>query len=155
MTPGHKEAQRLFLEIGEAKGYQISRTFSESSPTDGVWFVPGSFGEMEHLPVAALEVAASESPKAWKGSIATIEEVSPAFGVLLLQDEVMRSRLGRQGWSTDDVELEIQRVHDAMQSVALRSKQRLTVMNMATLRYQHRMHYATSLIVRTPEQQIS
>ena len=139
MTPGHREAQRLFLEIGEQMGYRVARTFCQSSPTDGVWFTPGAFGETEDLPYAALEVAASESPKAWKGSIATIEEVSPAVGLLLLQDDVMRERLGRDGWDADDVEVQIERVMEAMRSAALRSKQRVIVMNMAKLRYMHRV----------------
>jgi hypothetical protein len=90
--------------------------------------------------VVALEVAASETPKVWRGSIAVLEEVSLALGILLLQDEQMRRRLVREGVKPEIVDGLIADTLTTMRTTALRARQRIQVMTMAELRYQHRVY---------------
>lgn len=127
MRPGHAEAQRMFLEIGVAQGFTVRTTYSRSSPTDGVWFAPTSLGGHEELPVAALEVAVSEAGKVLAGSIAALEAVSPALGVLVIQTDEIARGLVRGGRPPEaaaaDVAAKLRRAHE----LADRSRQRIVV----------------------------
>ena len=65
-------------------------------PTDGVWLLPSSGLYFSEAPAVAVEVSVSEGPKAIKGSIDTLAEVSPALGILVLNEaEIRRCTLVR------------------------------------------------------------
>jgi hypothetical protein len=140
MTHGHAEAQRLFRELGKELGYKTARRFTSATPTDGVWMRPIGFGPMKEIPIAAIEVAVSEGRKSWRGSIATLELVSPAIGILLLQDEEITRRLLRTGVRESSVMVQIARTLELISEDASRSRQRIEVMVMGQLRYQHRVY---------------
>jgi hypothetical protein len=97
MRGGHKEAQELFLRLGQRLGYRSKRTWSREHPTDGVWLLDAPHLGHADLPIVALEVAVTEGAKALRGSIATLEAVSPALGVLLIQEREIRRGLIRSG----------------------------------------------------------
>ncbi len=137
MSSGHAVAQRLFLEIGARRGYMTQQSYSSDAPTDGIWLTKGGFASVDRIPVAAIEVVASESLKTWRGSIATLEEVSPSIGILLLQDEEIFRRLVRKGMEADEAKRSLERTKIMMQQAAARSRQRIIVMTMPELRCQH------------------
>src|SRR5438034_223345 len=99
---GHGEAQQMFLEMGRTLEFEVRSTFSRELPTDGCWFVSTSMGGLERLPVAALEVAVSEYGKTIAGSIATLEAVSPALGILVVQTDEIARGLVRGGMHPDN-----------------------------------------------------
>jgi len=90
MRSGHHEAQVLFERLGQQLGYRARRSWTRQYPTDGVWLLDASHVGFDELPVAALEVVVSETGKALRGSISTLEMVSPALGILLVQDQEIR-----------------------------------------------------------------
>ncbi len=146
MTNGHAVAQDSFLEIGRALGFIPRRTFSETAPTDGIWLLPMSIGRFRELPVAAIEVVASEGLKTWRGSIHTLEVVSPAVGYLLLQDEEVRRRLARSGKNDSEIEATLGRTLDQMREAVAQTRQRIEVLQMENLRYLHRLYVKKSRI---------
>jgi hypothetical protein len=95
MKFGHREAQDLFLEIGEALGFAVRRSFSSPDPSDGVWLLGPRYGVHTGLPAVALEVVVSENAKSVEGSIHRLESISPCLGVVLLQEEEIGRRLIR------------------------------------------------------------
>ncbi len=104
MRQGHRTAQDQFLAIGARHGYRTRRSFSQQFPSDGVWLTPPAHGAVVGgLPVAALEVVVSESPKTILGSIAVLERIAPALGVVLLHEEEITRRLIRDGRSREEV----------------------------------------------------
>lgn len=138
MTPGHSEAQKLFLQIGAVKGHTTRVTFSSDLPTDGVWLVTSGIGD-DLVPLVAIEVIVSEDVKRWRGSIATLEAVSPATGILLLQDEEIRRRMIRKGTNPVETERLIEQTRRSIQHAISRSRQRLVVMTMSQLRNLRRL----------------
>jgi hypothetical protein len=97
----------MFLAIGRTLGYQTRLTWSRDLPTDGVWLLPGDGYLLPEAPAVALEVAVSEGPKAVKGSIDTLAEVSPALGVLVINEAEIRRCALRDGISAEFVEEQI------------------------------------------------
>jgi hypothetical protein len=138
MRYGHKEAQRLFDELGNGLGYETRRSFSRAYPTDGVWLVRTGrpYGE---LPFVALEVVVSEGAKSTRGSISTLELVSPALGVILIQEEEIRRGLIARGADSETVERKLAQQSERVHELAARSRQRLQIWNMEQLRRQHRL----------------
>lgn len=104
MRTGHQKAQAMFQALGAALGYVTARTWSRALPTDGVWLSQTDNGGLGILPIAALEVVVSEGVKQMRGSIATLMEVSPAVGVIVLQDHEIRRGCIRDGMSADAVQ---------------------------------------------------
>src|SRR5262249_25138971 len=136
MRPGHRAAQKLFEALGRSQGFEPARTYSPKLPTDGVWFHKG--GVIGALPVVAIEVVVSESPKLMKGSVRTLELVSPALGVLLLEDEeIWRGRV-RRGDSDEKATAYVARVHAELLDLAAHSGRRIEVWTISHLRKLHR-----------------
>jgi hypothetical protein len=127
MKPGHVDAQYLFLELGNVLGYSTRRTWSRSLPTDGVWLVPTDEFLLPDLPAVALEVAVSEGPKAIKGSIDTLAEVSPALGILLINEVEIRRTGIRRGRDSIEVERGITHKVEAARDRISRHQQRIEV----------------------------
>tara|TARA_Y100000590_G_scaffold207813_1_gene235382 strand:- start:3822 stop:4256 length:435 start_codon:yes stop_codon:yes gene_type:complete len=101
MRYGHKEAQNMFLALGEMNGYQTRRTYTPKFPTDGIWLKHDRlFGD---IPFAAIEVIVSESPKTIRGSIATLEFVSPAIAIILIQDQEITRGLRKRGVADNQI----------------------------------------------------
>jgi hypothetical protein len=142
MTPGHADAQRMFFEVGKALGYQPRRTFSKALPTDGVWLALNGIARFQEVPIAAIEVVASEGLKTWRGSLATLEAVSPAVAFLLLQEEEVRRRMSRAGASASRIERVIHRTLNQMRDAAAQTRQRVEVYTMENLRCLHHLYAA-------------
>jgi hypothetical protein len=63
MREGHRQAQGLFLELGRRRGFSVRRQFTKLYPTDGVWLTRLQPDDEAEVPIAAIEVICSESPK--------------------------------------------------------------------------------------------
>ncbi|WP_158086306.1 hypothetical protein [Mycobacterium asiaticum] len=112
MLAGHNEAQRMFEELGRWYGFEPRRQHSRGFPADGVWLLGSCYGPaFGELPVVAIEVVASESPKTILGSIATLERVGAALGIVLVQEDEIARRLVRDGASRADVQAYLARTH--------------------------------------------
>jgi hypothetical protein len=124
----------MFERFGRALGYQTRRTWTRELPTDGVWLMPGSGLLFAEFPAVAIEVAVSEGPKVIKGSIDTLAEVSPALGVMLINEvEIRRGEL-RKGRSVEAVERMITDRVAAAKDRASRHQQRIEVWSYQELR---------------------
>jgi len=108
-------------------------------PSDGVWLQ--NLPDIGELPVAAIEVVVSEGPKSLRGSLLTLEEISPAMGVLLLHDsESWRGAVSR-GKTVDRVATSLLRRYETAIAMASKSRQRIEVWTDAEL--QRRLELAT------------
>jgi hypothetical protein len=139
MKGGHSEAQRLFSELGQALGYCALRTWTKAAPTDGVWLTRGDNGGLGRFPVAALEVVVSEGVKAMRGSIATLIEVSPCVGIILLQDHEIRRSLIRSGLSAEQATMATCRQLAWLRAETYRKQQRLDVWSFDELVTRHEL----------------
>lgn len=135
MRAGHRAAQRMFEELGRSQGFMPRRTFSATLPTDGVWFHHRGF--IESLPVVAIEVVASETQKVMKGSIHTLELVSPALGVLLIEDEEIWRKRIRNGATEAQAASYVAHLIDTASALVKRSRQRIEVWTVSHLRKLH------------------
>ncbi len=138
MRPGHADAQYMFLEIGKALGYRTRLMWSRELPTDGVWLLPGDGYALPEVPAVALEVAVSEGPKALRGSIDTLAEISPALGILIINDAEIRRGALREGLSAEVIERRVAERVAAAHNRISRHQQRIDVWGFAQLsrRYQ-------------------
>jgi hypothetical protein len=84
-----------------------------------------------------MEVIASESPKTTKGSIHTLELISPALGVLLVEDEEMWRRRIRDGVPHDKAAAQSTRFTNELRDLAKFSRQRIEVWTVSQLRTLH------------------
>jgi hypothetical protein len=133
MTSGHREGQALFEALGRRYGYEVRRSYSRNLPTDGVWYTSSQFGALPPVPVAAIEVIVSESRKSVRGSVVTLEIVSPALGVLLIHEEEMRRRLIRRGATSEDVISRVAATRAHACEFAANARQRIEVWSFADL----------------------
>lgn len=129
MRYAHQEAQRHFAEIGRALGYGYRKTWSRGAPTDGVWLSRPPNLNGEELPIAAIEVAASESPKSLRGSVATLCHVSPALGIVLLHDEEIVRRLVRHGRSREYAYAAVWNLTSLLRDELASQRQRIEIWN--------------------------
>jgi len=123
MSPSHRAAQRKFLELGQALGYRTARSFSPDAPADGVWMTSCPLG----VPVVAAEVIVSEGLKARRGSVATLERISPALAVLIYDPDEARRRAYRRGAAEAEAEGAVRRLEDSLRALAAESRQRFQV----------------------------
>jgi hypothetical protein len=140
MRRGHHEAQVLFEQLGCRLGYRCQRTWTRAHPTDGVWLLDTPQVGLDALPVAALEVVVTETGKTLRGSIATLEMVSPALGILLIQDREIRRGLIRSGASPQAATAHVQRLVAAATADIAHSRQRLALWTFDQL--ERRSHFA-------------
>lgn len=124
----------MFLDIGHALGHEVRRTFSASQPADGVW-LEGRSGILQGLPLAAIEVLVSESPKAICGSIHRLEAISPTLGIVLVQEDEISRRLTRLGFNATRIASAIARDISLVDSCLATSKQRIQRWSFAQLRW--------------------
>jgi hypothetical protein len=132
---GHREAQDLFLEIGEGLGYVARKTYSSEHPSDGVWLLGNDSGLMAGMPAAAIEVLVSESAKSISGSIHRLESISPALAIVLLHEEEIRRRLTRLGFNDRRIDGALARDTAYIDAQIQRSKQRLQRWSFAQLQW--------------------
>jgi hypothetical protein len=139
MRKAHADAQKLFRDIGIKMGFKYQKTWNQRYPTDGVWVAKAPTLPLEELPLVALEVSNTESPKELAGSVAVLEEVSPSLGLLVLQDEDLRRRHVRKGDSIDEIgrilAVKLNRAHELI----AKSRQRIEVWTFAQLKHRHRL----------------
>ena len=127
MRRGHHEAQVLFERLGSQLGHRTRRTWTRQHPTDGVWLLDTPHLGLDEVPLAALEVVVTETGKALRGSITTLEMVSPALGILLIQDREIRRGLIRSGTSPQTATEHLRRLVAAATADISRSRQRLAL----------------------------
>jgi hypothetical protein len=139
MRSGHNEAQVLFQQLGRQLGYRCRRIWTRAHPTDGVWLLDTLHLGHDVLPVAALEVAVTENGKALRGSIATLEIVSPALGILLIQDHEIRRGLIRAGATPEAATAHIQRLLASATDDIGRSRQRIALWTFEQLQRRTRL----------------
>ena len=137
MTNGHREAQEKFLALGHALGFGVSRTWTQRNPTDGVWYVDVGGLRDNRMPLVAAEVVVSEGKKSLRGSISTLEQVSPALAVIIVQDDEIRRRLIRQGVCTEAAKKQCDHVRHIAESECLIGRQRFEIWSYGEL---HRRH---------------
>ena len=129
MSPSHRAAQRKFLELGLRLGYRTARSFSPDAPADGVWLTSCPRG----VPVVAAEVIVTEGLKARRGSVATLERISPALAVLIFDPDEERRRAYRRGAGEAEAEAAVRRLEDSLRGLAAESRQRFQVWALDTL----------------------
>ncbi|MEA2682181.1 MAG: hypothetical protein QOK05_509 [Chloroflexota bacterium] len=134
----------MFAAVGERLGFSVRRTWAQNRPTDGVWVIE-SKGAVRPLPVVALEVIVSEGLKSARGSVQTLAAVSPALGVLLLQEEEIARRLMRRGLSRSGAEYRVAQQRDALGVELGTQRQRLEIWSFEYLR----RVYATATLRET------
>ena len=134
MTNGHKDAQELFARLGQSKGFEVRRTYSQSLHSDGIWLVRDPIYPLKKIPMASIEVIVSESTKSMRGSIGILEEISPAVAIILLQEEEIRKRNIKNGVEYDSIENEINCRLQFIKEQTSKSTQRFEVWSMRYLR---------------------
>jgi hypothetical protein len=135
MLHGHCEAQQLFHAVGKRLGYDSRRTFTREFPTDGCWLIRSPTVIDGGLPFTALEVVVSESAKTVRGSVVTLEAVSPSLAILLIQEEEIRRRVIRTGGSSAEADALVTRLREKALELSDRSRQRFQVWSMARMRF--------------------
>lgn len=143
MREAHRITQEMLLAIGRASGHEARRSFTTSLPADAVWLRWDPIGQ--ELPIAAFEVAVSEGPKALRGSITTLEQISPALGVLVLHDSELRRSLARKGFDATTIASRIEGRRRIAQEAASTSRQRIEIWTDAKVQH----HYAMATGNRT------
>lgn len=144
MRTGHKDAQFLFEQLGRAAGYAYRRSWTRALPTDGVWLLDESLTLGSELPIAALEVAVSEGPKALKGSLDILAEVSPSIGILCINEVEIRRGLIRKGVPQNHIVDRIAGLMMIAHERVARSQQRLAVWSYAQLEQRYRFNTGDS-----------
>jgi len=139
MRDAHRITQEMILAIGEANGYATRRSFSAHLPSDAVWLRLDPV--YKELPVAAFEVAVTEGPKALRGSITTLEQISPALGVLVLHDSELRRNLARKGFDAATIASRVSGRRRIAEEAAATSRQRIEIWSDSQV--QHRYALAT------------
>lgn len=130
---GHKEAQEKFFLIGQNLGYSTKLNYSSDLPSDGIWFTDHPLNLMDDLPILAIEVIVSESPKVIRGSIRTLENISPALAILLIHENEMINRTIKNGGNIIQARKSIERVKKLIKQETSKSQQRFELWNEKTL----------------------
>jgi hypothetical protein len=133
----------MFRDLGTALGYAVRTSYSQSYPTDGVWLARRPLRKIDELPLAAIEIAVSESRKTLRGSILTLEVVSPALGIVLIHEDELRRRHIRLGGTADDATRRVEDICALATTLVATSRQRIEVWSFAALR--RRYHEATGV----------
>jgi hypothetical protein len=141
----------MFKEWGQELGLVHRGSHSRERPTDGVLFADVAESALIAAPVVALEVAASEHGKTLAGSIAVLELVSPALGLLVIQSDEIRRSLRRKGTAPDEIERLIDRLVRQATEMAASSRQRIEVWTFEQLRRRFQLATGRDSIFDTKE----
>lgn len=133
MTAGHRKAQALWDQLGKNLGYRPARSANTAHPTDGVWLPPTRCPRFASVPIAAVEVVVSESRKTLRGSIVTLECVSPALAVVVIHEQEIRRRALRRGMPPAAADRHTDLLSQHAKALAARSRQRIEVWSFARL----------------------
>ena len=90
----------------------------------------------------------SEGKKAMRGSIATLEAVSPAWGIVILNEEEIRRGLIRNQYDLDVIDRIIQQKVQQLNEFISTSKQRIDVWRFGQLRRRHQLAAGVTSPVR-------
>jgi hypothetical protein len=134
MRSAHREAQDLFAAVGIRIGFDVRRNFTNATPTDGVWLLRSPLQRLNGTPIVAMEVPITESMKSLRGSISTLEAVSPSVAVLLVHDEDMRRRMIARGVAEDVADRDVASVGERIKSLISSSRQRFEIWSVGDLR---------------------
>jgi hypothetical protein len=127
LTSGHRQAQALWAQLGKNLGFRPVGSASAAHPTDGVWLPALRGPRFAAVPIAAAELIVSESRKTLRGSIVTLECVSPALAVVLVHEQEIRRRSVRRGATPAAAARQVQLLTEQATSLAAQSRQRIEV----------------------------
>ncbi|NOU99490.1 hypothetical protein [Paenibacillus planticolens] len=135
MKYGHLETQLMFSRLGESLGYRASKIYTPNCPTDGVWFGRHPFDRTREVPVLAIEVLVSESLKIIRGSIRTLERVSPQIAILLLHEGEILGQWLAEGSESDMLDRRMSALKQTVADEITQSYQRFEIWNEHSLWY--------------------
>lgn len=130
----------MFERLGREAGYGYRRTWTAALPTDGLWVMDESLSLGTCLPITALEVAVTESPKVIKGSLDTLAEVSPALGILCIHEVEIRRGLIRCGLPAERITARVARCMAMAKDRILRMQQRVIIWSYAEMETRYRFN---------------
>lgn len=133
MTTGHRQAQLLWDQLGRNLGYEPARSAGAPQPADGVWFPASAAPRFAHRAFAAIEVVVSESPKTLRGSIVTLECISPSLAVVLIHEEEIRRHAVRRGLAVEVALNKTRLLSEEAHAIASRSRQHIEIWSFAQL----------------------
>jgi hypothetical protein len=145
----------MFRELGTALGYAVRASYSQAYPTDGVWLARPPLRGVDALPLVAIEIAVSESRKTLRGSLFTLEMVSPALAIILVHEDELRRRHIRLGGSADEAQRRVAAVQELATTLAATSRQRTVVWSVAALRRRFQDATGVSSLYEMPSGLIS
>lgn len=89
----------------------------------------------EEIPIVATEVIVSESIKVIRGSIRTLEEVSPAIAVIIVNEGEIASKLINMGVSKEEIAKRIDKIKKFIAGETEKSCQRFEIWTEKKLSY--------------------
>jgi hypothetical protein len=135
MTEGHREMITHFSQLGRNLGYTVRPTFEQAWPTDGVWLCRSvEAAGLPAIPVVAAECLVSERGKTLSGSVMTLEMVSPALAVIIVNDEEIFRGMIRSGGCEADVAARLATDRTRLEALTSKSRQRFAIWKMSELR---------------------
>ena len=113
---------------GSAGTSVTGRPAARASPILRTASPPASQGpRFATVPIAAVEVIVSESRKTLRGSIVTLECVSPALAVVVIHEQEIRSPAIRHGMTPAVAARQVELLTEQAKSLAAQSRQRIEV----------------------------
>lgn len=130
---GHRQARQIWDQLGSNLRYEPAHSAGGSRPADGAWFPRMAGPRFARRPSAAIEVIVSESPKTLRGSIVTLECISPSLAVVLIQEEEIRRQAVRRGLPVSAALRKTELLSGEAGDLAARSRQHIEVWSFAQL----------------------
>jgi hypothetical protein len=129
----------MFDAIGRARGLRTKRSWSQTAPSDGVWLPARAVPGVPEIPLVAIEVSCTEGPKALRGSVTILEEISPALGILLLHEDQIRRGIRAGGGTEAEADRRIADLLQIARNAAMTSRQRIEIWKFAQLSREFRL----------------
>lgn len=135
MRHGHKQLQEYFIKTGSNLGYLVKKSFTQNLPTDGVWLIPHPLNFTTTVPLVAIEVIITERLKSIRGSIHTLEAVSPVLAVLAIHEGEIISHFLDKGHSFDSAKEKLVKLKLNINEEISRSNQRFEIWTETNMSY--------------------
>jgi hypothetical protein len=130
--------------IGSAKGYLTVRNFSPSHYGDGSWVSPHPLSLLATnvLPLISYEVIVSESfsLKSIRGSIRTLEEISPMLALMIVHEKEIEESLAEKGFQVTYIYSKIEHIYRLIRQEIATCSQRFEIMSEKDIEYFYELH---------------
>lgn len=130
--------------IGSAKGYITVRNFSPSHFGDGSWVLPHPLSLLATnvFPHLSYEVIVSESfsLKSIRGSIRTLEEISPMLALLIVHEKEIEESLAEKGCSVTHIYSKIEQIYRMIRQEIATCSQRFEIMSEEDIEYFYQLY---------------